>query len=82
MKKIKKMTLRSKIKLFTASTTVAGSAVVFSSPGGVEHNLVPVFAGGDTEQGQETQKEVVKAYVRLYAQQLKTCYHIILIVHL
>jgi hypothetical protein len=68
MKIIKKMTLRSRIiKIVTAATTVAGSAVVVGGAGGVEHYLVPVFTGRDSEKSQETHKEVVETNVGLNA---------------
>ena len=82
MKKTKKRTLRSRIRKITAATTVARSAVVFGRPRGVEHYFVPVFPSRNTEQCQETYQEVVEAHVRLDAEHLESCDHIVLIVHL
>jgi hypothetical protein len=82
MKKTKKMMLRSRIRKITAATTVAGSAVVFGRPGGVEHYFVPVFPSRNAEQGEETYQEVVETYVRLDAKHLESCDYVVLVVYL
>jgi hypothetical protein len=76
------MMLRSRIRKITAATTVAGSAVVFGRPGGVEHYFVPVFPSRNAEQGEETYQEVVETYVRLDAKHLESCDYVVLVVYL